>query len=828
LQGVEDEGTARGFHLFLACVLVWIALLLAVGVPFFAARPTATGLACLLLGAVTLGALYLVRAGRVRAASLLFLLSIWCTTEVSSALGGGLRGGVYPLIVLIIVNAGWLLGRASALALAAATLLVALAESLAEYFGHPLPLYLPGNAIGRWMFFAGTLLFAVNPVLAILETLRRQVAALRESEERFRRVFDEGPIGLALVGEDLRIARPNAWLCRTLGYTEAELMGMSIDELTHPDDRATELELSQRLFQDEIPLFKIQKRLVKRNGDIIWGNLVASVIRDQEGVPLYGLGMLEDITQRKRAEEEREKLQAQLMEAQRMESIGRLAGGVAHDFNNLLTIINGYGQLALGKLTPADPLRATIEEIHRAGERAAGFTQQLLAFSRKQVLQPRVLDINRVVGQMQPMLTRLVGEDVELSIRLHPEGMIICADQHHLEQVIMNLVANARDAMPNGGTLQIETSAVERGESASQSEAGRQAGAYVMLMVADDGAGMDAETSRHIFEPFFTTKEVGKGTGLGLSMVHGIVEQSGGYIEVESKPDRGTTIRIYLPRVLDAPEDLTDPEEVPVQVVGGTETVLVVDDQAEVRKYAADALRGYGYRVIQAKGASEALAICEQEPELIDLVLTDVVMPNMSGGGLADLLAKQWPDIEVLFMSGYTNDATGLDGVPRKTAGFIQKPFSPDQLALKVRELLAAPDFGIPPEPPAQGELKGVARILVADDEAGVRGFLRMVLEGGGYEVIEAANGKQAIQQVRAERVDILITDLVMPEQEGIETITTLRKESASIPIIAISGAFGGSYLKIAHQLGAQAALVKPVNADQLLTTVAELLKSRR
>ena len=271
---------------------------------------------------------------------------------------------------------------------------------------------------------------------------------------------------------------------------------------------------------------------------------------------------------------------------------------MAHDFNNLLTVINGYSRLLLGSLKAGDPLRDGLEEIHKAGERAAGLTQQLLAFSRKQVLQPRVLDLNRVVEEMRPMLARLMGEDVEVCVQLHAEAATIRADPHQLEQVLMNLAVNSRDAMPHGGKFSIETGFVEWGESQVQSRPGAQAGPYVMLAVSDTGVGMNEETRGHIFEPFFTTKEVGKGTGLGLSTIHGIVEQSGGYVEVASELGRGTTFKIYLPRVADAQADSGKPEAVPA--MGGKETVLVVEDQAEVRRYAAAALRAYGYQVMRS------------------------------------------------------------------------------------------------------------------------------------------------------------------------------------------------------------------------------------
>jgi CheY-like chemotaxis protein len=341
----------------------------------------------------------------------------------------------------------------------------------------------------------------------------------------------------------------------------------------------------------------------------------------------------------------------------------------------------------------------------------------------------------------------------------------------------------------------------------SPSEA--RAGRYVLLEVSDTGEGMDEEMRQRIFEPFFTTKGVGHGTGLGLSMVQGIVAQSGGLIEVASEPGRGTTFRIYLPALDEAAAEAGRPPAVPA--LGGKETVLVVEDQGEVRGYAVEALKSYGYRLIQAGSADEALLISEREPGSIHLLLTDVVMPNAGGRELADRLVKLRPGIKVLFMSGYTGDVIMHHGVLNEGMEFIQKPFSPEELARKVRAVLG---------PPASA-----ARIVVADDEAGVRSFLRLALEGGGYEVIEAEDGKQALREARSGRVDLVITDLVMPEQEGIETIRALRREMPQVRIIAISGAFGGQFLKAAEMLGADAVLLKPVSAQLLLTTVAEVLK---
>jgi two-component system, cell cycle sensor histidine kinase and response regulator CckA len=410
-------------------------------------------------------------------------------------------------------------------------------------------------------------------------------------------------------------------------------------------------------------------------------------IRDENGVPIYVSTVTRDITERKRAEAEKAKLEEQLFQAQKMESIGRLAGGVAHDFNNLLTVINGYSELVLSKLKPADPLHYSIGQILKAGENAAGLTRRLLAFSRKQILQPRVLDLNVVVEEMRPMLERLVGEDVEVSVLLGAESGTVRGDPHQLEQVILNLAINARDAMAEGGKLRIETANVEVDQSHDPSHAKVRAGRYVLLTVSDSGAGMDAETRQRIFEPFFTTKVAGQGTGLGLSMVEGIVAQSGGTIRVHSEPGMGATFQIYLPALSETGRDASLPATVPA--LGGSETVLVVEDQKEVRNYAVQVLEAYGYRVIQAESAGEALRYCERERGRIDLVLTDVVMPDLSGVELARQLEKVQPGSKVLLMSGYTDDVIVRQGVVDEAVHFIEKPFSPEELARKVQAVLA-------------------------------------------------------------------------------------------------------------------------------------------
>jgi signal transduction histidine kinase len=430
--------------------------------------------------------------------------------------------------------------------------------------------------------------------------------------------------------------------------------------------------------------YELELEVVRPDGAVRQPLARGRAARDGLGRVVRLYGTLQDVTEQKRAEEESAKLQAQFHQAQKMESIGRLAGGVAHDFNNLLTVINGYSQMLLAKSRAGDPLRDSLEEIHTAGERAAELTGQLLAFSRKQVLEPRPLDINRVVEDMRPMLERLVGEDVEVRVALHAEAGTTYADPHQLGQVVMNLAVNSRDAMPHGGKLLIETACVERDESYARSHLEALPGRFVTLAVSDTGVGIDEETKNRIFEPFFTTKEVGKGTGLGLSTVQGIVAQSGGHVEVYSEKGVGTTFKIYLPALAEAAADTGGPAAVPP--LGGKETILVVEDQAKVRKYAVAVLKEYGYRVIPAENAGEALLICEREH--IDLLLTDVIMPNLSGPELAERLDKLQPGVTVLFMSGYTDDAIVQHGVLKEGATFIQKPFSPEELAGKVRAVL--------------------------------------------------------------------------------------------------------------------------------------------
>ena len=519
----------------------------------------------------------------------------------------------------------------------------------------------------------------VGTVYDITERKRAE-DALRKSEERFRRIFYDSQVGMTLTTADTRFVQVNKAFLNMLGYTEEELLGLSVSKIVHSDDWQDHLPVAEQVEKGELDFFEHEKRLLHKRGHEILCLTSVSIIRDNTGKILFSLGQYIDLT-------ERRKLEEQFRQAQKMEAIGRLAGGVAHDFNNLLMVMRGYTELLLNRLKPNDPLRSNAEEIQKAADRATSLTRQLLAFSRKQMLQPRVLDFNTVAADMEKMLRRLIGEDIELVTALDSALGRVKADPGQIEQVVMNLAVNARDAMPQGGKLTLETSNVELTEAFARQHPEVTPGPYVLLAVSDTGCGMDAETQTRVFEPFFTTKEKGKGTGLGLSTVYGIIKQSGGYIWVHSEAGQGTTFEIYLPRVEDA-VTADQEEQVTSQPPSGSETVLLVEDEAPVRKLAREFLQSTGYTVLEAEGPVEALQLSQQHQGPIHLMVTDVVMPKMSGQDLARSLAPQRPEMRVIYISGYTDNFAGRDGVVSENTIFLQKPFSLGELARKVRETL--------------------------------------------------------------------------------------------------------------------------------------------
>jgi PAS domain S-box-containing protein len=641
---------------------------------------------------------------------------------------------------------------------------------------------------------------AVVAPLVLTHRSFSNLAAARESEGRFRAMFESAPIGAALISLEGRILGANLALQRMLGYDEEELAELAVADITHPDDVHADLELLDELLAGTRDRYELEKRYLAKDGRLVWGRLAVSLVRDADGRPKFALGMVEDTTERRRADEamreseqryrelfenandmvftldldgrvtainrageritgyprdellgrsvadllppgsepwaletafqesaiqakdgrripvelasrliedaagpigvqgiardvsDRRELEDQLRQAQKMEAVGQLAGGIAHDFNNLLTAIMGYGEVALAQAESQSPdgkLRDSIRQIGLAADRASALTRQLLAFSRKQILQPEVVELDGLVSEVDPMLRRLIGEDVEIVTVYGPGLGSVKADPGQISQVIVNLVVNARDAMPNGGTLTIETANADVDEAAAR-VVGGQPGRYVVLSVTDTGEGMDEEVKSRLFEPFFTTKEQGKGTGLGLAMTYGIVKQSGGFITVDSEPGEGAAFRIYLPRLEPVAEEEKAPQDVPAGVVEGNETVLLVEDEDIVRNLVSEILATAGYTVLGAADGAEALELAEKHPGPIHLLLTDVVMPKMSGRDLAERLVAFHGETRVLYTSGYTDSAIVDRGVLQPGTEFIQKPFSFAALTQKVRDVLDA------------------------------------------------------------------------------------------------------------------------------------------
>ena len=629
------------------------------------------------------------------------------------------------------------------------------------------------------------------------------LARLRESEQRFRAMFESAAVGSALLDLNGRIVSSNRELEELLAYPKDELARRTAGALMHPEDAERDRELFAELVEGKRDAYRVESRYVASDGTVVCGQVAVALVRDANDKPHFAIAMLQDVTERKQAEQllreseeryrelfenandmvftldlegnftginrageritgygrrellgrnfaqlvlsdegsgyqlasdgeakvfecslvasdgrqvpievasrliqehgkpvavqgiardvsERRELEEKLRQAQKLEAIGLLAGGVAHDFNNMLTAIGGYSDFALGALDSGRGVRrADIEEIAKASERAGALTSQLLAFSRKQILRLEVVDLNDVVGEMDKLLRRLIGEHIDVVTAFGAGLGRVKADRSQLEQVIVNLAVNARDAMANGGRLVIETANADPEDVAAHApELG--AGQHVLLTVADTGCGMDAATQARIFEPFFTTKGRGQGTGLGLATVYGVVKQSGGHISVESAPGAGTTYRIYLPGV--GEPVVTSEEEIePAGSAQGSETVLLVEDEEIVRKLVRDTLRRSGYNVVEAEDGVEAMRICEHREEPVDIVVTDVVMPNMTGPELIERLTLLQPELKVLFISGYTDGRVVQRGLVDSATDLLMKPFTPNLLARKVRELLDAP-----------------------------------------------------------------------------------------------------------------------------------------
>ncbi len=518
-------------------------------------------------------------------------------------------------------------------------------------------------------------LYAIYQQLQIYR-MRHQLV---EREALFRLISENAADMIAVVDASGKRVYNSPAYERILGYTQEELLSTSAMEQVHPDDRARVEEVAKEARAGGAGR-SIEYRMRHKNGS--WRQLesTASTVRDEQGKVETLIIVNRDITERRHLEE-------QLRQSQKMEAVGRLSGGVAHDFNNLLGVIIGYAEFLQEGLDTANPLRASVDEILQAGKRAASLTRQLLAFSRQQVLDPKVLDLKTCVTDMEKLLRRLIGEDIELTTVMDPELGKVKADQGQLEQVVMNLAVNARDAMPQGGKLiiRVENTVMDR-EFVRRYPYPVQPGPYVLLTVTDTGIGMNAETKARAFEPFFTTKEKGKGTGLGLSTVYGVVKQSGGYIDVDSAPDAGTTFKIYLPRVHE--EIAAERQRGQGAPSTGNETILVAEDETALRTLTCMTLELSGYKVLQAKDGLDALEVNRKHSGSIDLVLTDIVMPGMGGRALAEELMRLRPEIRIVYMSGYTGQAVGSQGPVEPGSFYLHKPFTREALTQKIREAL--------------------------------------------------------------------------------------------------------------------------------------------
>lgn len=538
---------------------------------------------------------------------------------------------------------------------------------------------IPSTAVSLLIYVGVLAITGLVMSPAVARRLKAE-SALREAHGHLQAVINSSPLAIYTVDTEGDVRSWNPAAETLYGWSADEVIAGPLAMITR--DMEDQQGLRDRVFRGET-LRGIETRGRKKDGSPVTVSLAAAPFRDAFGRVTGILFIAADLTQVRQ-------LEVQYRQAQKMEAIGRLAGGIAHDFNNLLTAILGTTGLLLENVDTNSRTRLDVEEIEKAAKRAAGLTRQLLVFSRQQVLEPRILDLNAVVGDLQRMLGRLIREDIELRTKLAAEVGAVQADPGQLQQAIVNLVVNARDAMPTGGRITIETADVELDPRQLEAHTLTQPGKYVLLAVHDTGVGMDAATKARLFEPFFTTKEPGRGTGLGLATVYSIVKQSSGYVWAYSELGHGTTFKIYLPRVAGTPEKAAS-QTTPAPLAVGSETVLVVEDQAEVRRLTTRVLEARGYTVLAAENGPDALQSADRYLKRIDLLLTDVVMPELNGRDLALRLTAQRRDLKVLFVSGYTGEAIRQHGLLELGAAFLQKPFTPDVLARKVRDVLDAP-----------------------------------------------------------------------------------------------------------------------------------------
>jgi PAS domain S-box-containing protein len=636
---------------------------------------------------------------------------------------------------------------------------------------------------------------------------RKQAAAtLLKSEEQYRLLFEGNPNPMWVFDlETLRFLAVNRAAVANYGYSKREFLEMVITDIRPASDLArlvVVLEESNEGSNRDQTAPHIGKHK-RKDGSILDVEIISHLITF-EGRSAK-LVLAHDVT-------ERRSMEAQLRQAQKMEAIGQLASGVAHDFNNLLGIIMGCTELSLLRLEEGSPIAKKLLDVKAAAQRATGLTRQLLLFSRQEISEPRKVDLNSTVAASERFLRRLIHENVEIACALSEDRPAVTIDPGHLEQVLMNLVVNARDAMPQGGQIRIETRLADLSSAPLDTGFQPREGHYALLTVSDTGQGMDETTKARIFEPFFTTKERGKGTGLGLATVHGIVKQAGGHVTVYSEVGRGTVFKIFLPLSSSPAEQPGEAET--AAALRGNATILLVEDEPALRSTIRDFLEESGYKVLEGGNGLEAIAVAEQHHGAIEMLLSDVIMPGMSGAELLDRLLVKYPDLQVLLMTGYTDDVLVRQGMTR-SAGLIQKPFTGYALLQKIHSVLSARKMDSKQH-----------TILVADDDPVYKELMADMLRSSGFEVLVAKDGAQAVMQDLTRRFDLAVLDVQMPRQNGLAVCKQLRSDPATalIPIIAVSGLTSSDTQQLAMDAGANVFLRKPVARDDLLTAVNTLL----
>jgi two-component system cell cycle sensor histidine kinase/response regulator CckA len=633
---------------------------------------------------------------------------------------------------------------------------------------------------------------------------------IKKSSNEWRATFDSTTDVIMTLNTDYRLLRLNK--AGTLFYNQSfkDLIGKSLLQLFPAV-------LKQKPEREEGAVYLSDKK--------VWVSYSVDPIRDDDGQLTGRVFMMRDITGQIKAEEEQRKLQAELLQIQKMDSIGRLAGGVAHDFNNILTAIIGFSQVALMKLPNDHPAVEPIRIIFDSGFRAASLTAQLLAFSRKQVLETKVINLNTVIENMVKMLCRVIGENIVLDLKLRKPIMNIVADAGQMEQVLMNLLVNARDAMTSGGQVTVETTEVCVSEELDQKVT---PGSYVMMSVSDAGIGMSEEVQERIFEPFYTTKGIGKGTGLGLATVYGIVKQHDGHITVHSEQGRGTTFKLYFPlvdREVDVPNILK-----PSQLIGGIETVLVVDDEPSIRKLLLQTMQPLGYTLLDAASGEDAVKVSDTYTGTIDLLIADVVMSGISGMQLADILQQRRPGLEAIFISGYTDNAMAQqDRLDRKLI-LMQKPLIPSVLMAKVREVLDSKK-ALEKTTSTLQDLGGM-RILFADDDESSRLLVGMLLEKSNCDLDICENGQRAISKFQSGSYDLVLMDMQMPVMDGFAASRLIRSWEATrglktTPIIAVTGLGGKEELQASLTAGCTSHIMKPISREVLFKAVSSYSSQR-